>query len=34
VTQPTAHGAISAHSAHDSPSSLPPYMAIPYIIKT
>lgn len=34
VTQPAAHGAISAHSAHDTPSHLPPYMALPFIIKT
>lgn len=33
VTQPSAHDAISAHSAHDSPSHLMPYMALPMIIK-
>lgn len=34
VTQPSAHGAISAHSAHDTPSHLSPYMALHHIIKT
>lgn len=33
-TQAAGAVAHDAHSAHDSPSHLPPYMALPYIIKT